>query len=595
MARKRKRPESHRTIGIRTHPSKRVKLDSGDNAASTSVHQPTLRLFYSHVLTLREYLLARLPKSSKTRRRRLASVGRNASVFQNSEDTDVAPEGTAENLLKQDSPAERDMSLATVLNRTLICTRDVPARRCDEARAKDFECFSQQISLNAASSLGQRTSSQSELVDFAIWLLFHKIHRDTHRPSHLLCHGYQRATTPRYVNDDHCAVAGIPGIVSHYPNGNVNILKGATWADVIALVGKDGDQVMLDLLLETNIFTISPGGNDNYYQLSGIPLTDLQPLKAAPVSSTSDILKTPKETITAQAPETASSGLNSPAAITFVHSRMLYARPALNAKGKVTFGLRHIHALNRYSDPASLHETVHLLKYIFPRQFGLHNVFTSKTDPRETIQPFKDYTLREQEIAQQERMLKPRSPLSWSSKRRIPRRLRGQAVKLVQKLQQCHSRCSYSKLLEHHCPKSLNRSITQPKPDTLFRTKPSKCSKHGRSPASRISTNSTLASAQIPQNVNPERNSIAKRASLPFDTENSQPSLIDLATPQAQVSAFCRSVLSQLIPDGFWGEGEARQHNKAIIMKNIDRFIRLRKFESLTLHAASQRLKVRIH
>lgn len=32
----------------------------------------------------------------------------------------------------------------------------------------------------------------------------------------------------------------------------------------------------------------------------------------------------------------------SPAAITFVRNRMFYARAALNAKGRVTFGLRHI-------------------------------------------------------------------------------------------------------------------------------------------------------------------------------------------------------------------------------------------------------------
>lgn len=31
-----------------------------------------------------------------------------------------------------------------------------------------------------------------------------------------------------------------------------------------------------------------------------------------------------------------------PAAISFVRSRMLFARPALNSRGGVTFGLRHI-------------------------------------------------------------------------------------------------------------------------------------------------------------------------------------------------------------------------------------------------------------
>ena len=34
--------------------------------------------------------------------------------------------------------------------------------------------------------------------------------------------------------------------------------------------------------------------------------------------------------------------MKSPAAIIFVRNRMFYARAALNAKGKVRFGLRHI-------------------------------------------------------------------------------------------------------------------------------------------------------------------------------------------------------------------------------------------------------------
>ncbi len=36
-----------------------------------------------------------------------------------------------------------------------------------------------------------------------------------------------------------------------------------------------------------------------------------------------------------------------PASITFVRNRMFYARAALNPKGKVTFGLRHIRKFQR--------------------------------------------------------------------------------------------------------------------------------------------------------------------------------------------------------------------------------------------------------
>jgi telomerase reverse transcriptase len=116
--------------------------------------------------------------------------------------------------------------------------------------------------------------------------------------------------------------------------------------------------------------------------------------------------------------------------------------------------------LNRfpYSTPRNLSHTVHVMKYIFPRQFGLHNVFTSEIDRRETVQPFKDYTLREEEIASVERQRRSRLPSlqigAGESKEsfKIPKRLRGKVVELVQKLQRSNKCCSYSELLRYYCP-----------------------------------------------------------------------------------------------------------------------------------------------
>lgn len=87
-------------------------------------------------------------------------------------------------------------------------------------------------------------------------------------------------------------------------------------------------------------------------------------------------------------------------------------------------------------------QTIHVMMYIFPRQFDLHNVFTSVVDSRETTQPFKDYTLREDEIN------KKYNP----SNVKLPKRLRGKTVDLVQKLRIYHSRCSYKELLDYYCP-----------------------------------------------------------------------------------------------------------------------------------------------
>ena len=90
------------------------------------------------------------------------------------------------------------------------------------------------------------------------------------------------------------------------------------------------------------------------------------------------------------------------------------------------------------------------MMHLFPRQFGLHNVFTNEVDSKETVQRFKDYTLREDEI---------HGKFTSGPSIKIPKRLRGQASELVQKLQIQHSRCPYKTLLDHYCPVRSTYSI----------------------------------------------------------------------------------------------------------------------------------------
>jgi hypothetical protein len=96
------------------------------------------------------------------------------------------------------------------------------------------------------------------------------------------------------------------------------------------------------------------------------------------------------------------------------------------------------------------------MRYMFPRQFKLHNVFTSKVDKRETAMPFKDYTLREKEIHQKmckdlgDGISNPDEVTRW--KQRVPKRLRGDLVSLIAKMQILNQRCSYTELLRHYCP-----------------------------------------------------------------------------------------------------------------------------------------------
>ena len=216
-----------------------------------------------------------------------------------------------------------------------------------------------------------------------------------------------------------------------------------------------------------------------------------------------------------------------------------------------------------------MYQTVHLMKYIFPRQFSLHNVFTSKVDPKETVQKFKDYTLREEEIAFQERRLRAKMCHAHSIETRLPKRLRGHALKLVQQLQKRSQRCPFSILLQHYCPVSGNAP-------QAAGTSPIHGQKTSQLPKTTLH-NRAVSSSQMPH--------------LASENLQSQP-VTNCATTHAQVSAFCRSVVCHLLPDHFWGVGHAGKQNKREIMKQVDQFICLRRFESLSLHAVLQKVKV---
>ena len=232
---------------------KRTKVEE---KAITPVKHPALGLYYRNILTLRDYLLSKLPITSKARRRKIVSIVSDTADFHHkAEETSTL--------------SRNGDCLSKLLNNTLVCEVHEQTPRPDSPRTKELEAFSQHVNPTAESSVGGSTTSLSDLVDFAVWLLFHKIHRHAHRPPHMLCHGFQRASNPRQTNEDHCAIAGIPGIVSHYPNANVHALKGSSWTEILGLLGKEGDRIMLDLVLDCGIFMAGDEGLGNYYQLSG--------------------------------------------------------------------------------------------------------------------------------------------------------------------------------------------------------------------------------------------------------------------------------------------------------------------------------------
>jgi telomerase reverse transcriptase len=67
-------------------------------------------------------------------------------------------------------------------------------------------------------------------------------------------------------NSGTCA---IPGVIPICPNRHVTTLKGLLWKQILQLLGRDGEEVMISLIVDCGIFLPLGFGRGNFYQLSG--------------------------------------------------------------------------------------------------------------------------------------------------------------------------------------------------------------------------------------------------------------------------------------------------------------------------------------
>ena len=99
------------------------------------------------------------------------------------------------------------------------------------------------------------------------------MHPRAFRPPHRLCDGYTRgyACDPQAAGDGPVRAVGqgISGVVCRTANENVEVVKGKVWGDLLRLLGKGADTVMLGLLVDCGVFTILESGKDCFWQLSG--------------------------------------------------------------------------------------------------------------------------------------------------------------------------------------------------------------------------------------------------------------------------------------------------------------------------------------
>jgi telomerase reverse transcriptase len=111
-----------------------------------------------------------------------------------------------------------------------------------------------------------------------------------------------------------------------------------------------------------------------------------------------------------------------------------------------------------------------------------------------------------------------------------------------------------------------------------------------RVPDHHLSSTCTSSAFKTQKSLSTDPSSTLEPASISILPR--KPSMMEYATPTAMVAAFCRAVLFRLIPHDFWGAGEIRVHNQTVVQRNLDRFIGLRRFETLSLHEIFQGIKV---
>lgn len=235
MSRGRKRKRSDNGALLRENSSR--------SGSDDTVHRDLFVQYYGSSTTLREYLLARLPRSSRLRRKKISSL---------------CPTSDRSDLERQ---------LATLLDSAIVCASRLDTGK-DDVRWAQWVAFSSaqrhdDSNVTISNGLSDSQFCQSEIVEFVIWRLFQREKLGS-RPNHLLCDGFRQTQ-----REDGQAMSTIEGACRRSPNSQVAMLKDAPWPQLLKLLGQSGEKIMIDLLLDCSIFLPVRAGYQNYYQLSG--------------------------------------------------------------------------------------------------------------------------------------------------------------------------------------------------------------------------------------------------------------------------------------------------------------------------------------
>ncbi|OTB18264.1 hypothetical protein K445DRAFT_245405 [Daldinia sp. EC12] len=211
--------------------------ESNQPRAPPQTQHPVLNQFYPQVLTLRNYVLSRLPITSRLRRKKVATVGIGNHI--------------------PDSPlSDVERSLGSLLDDTLVGVQ-TQLRDPEENCFEGWKAFSQkgdESHVTLSNGLTGFIETQALIVEYVVRTIFSK-EKTSKWPKHLLCDGYSR---------NH----GL-GLRAFRPNPHVETLKQPPWPQLLALMGDSGEHIMITLLLDCAIFVPVKTGANNFCQISG--------------------------------------------------------------------------------------------------------------------------------------------------------------------------------------------------------------------------------------------------------------------------------------------------------------------------------------
>lgn len=85
---------------------------------------------------------------------------------------------------------------------------------------------------------------------------------------HILGQGYRKGPAFSRLATPNVSIGGLSAV---FPNQYVELVKSSPWPEVLKLLGRGGDLLMIDLLVDCALFRRVECGRGNYYQISGKP------------------------------------------------------------------------------------------------------------------------------------------------------------------------------------------------------------------------------------------------------------------------------------------------------------------------------------